>query len=171
MGRMLEGRTILTILMLAFELYVVVVGFGYGPNSRIFPMGIGIPTLVLTIVALVAVWRPGLLRSADASLGGSSVAVELPADEERGNVSYPTVRVLRMIGWLLLALAGIALVGFRVTVPVYILLFARLEGRANWLVCTLIALSCWAFTIGYFELFMQTQLFKGIFFGDTLPLF
>jgi len=63
MGRMLEGRTILTILMLAFELYVVAVGFGYGPNSRIFPMGIGIPTLILTIVALVAVWRPGLLRS------------------------------------------------------------------------------------------------------------
>ena len=171
MGRMLEGRTILTILMLAFELYVVAVGFGYGPNSRIFPMGIGIPTLILTIVALVAVWRPGLLRSSDARLGGSSIAVELPADEERENVSYPTVRVLRMIGWLVLSFVGIALVGFRVTVPVYILLFARLEGRARLLVCTLIALSCWAFTIGYFELFMQTQLFKGIFFGDTLPLF
>ena len=171
MSRILEGRTILTILMLVFELYVVVLGSGYGPNSRIFPMGIGIPTLVLTIVALVAVWRPGLLREADARAGGSSMMVEAPPDEEQENVSYPMVRVLRMIGWLVLSFVGIALVGFRVTVPVYILFFARFEGRAGWVACTLIAVSCWAFIIGYFELFMQTQLFQGILFGATLPLF
>lgn len=170
MSRMLEGRTVLTILMLVFELYVVVAGLGYGPNSRIFPVGIGLPVLILTLFALVAVWRPGLLRGADAGFGGSSIGAEAPADGEEG-ARYSTVRALRMIGWLLLASVGIALVGFRVTVPVYILLFVRLEGRANWLVSTLIALSCWVFIIGYFEFFMQIQMFKGIFLGDILPLF
>lgn len=172
MSRLLEGRTVLILLLLGFELYVVVAGFGYGRHSRIFPVGIGIPTVVLTALALVATWKPGFLRRADVHLGGPSFGrIQAPIAEETEQISYPAVRVLRMVGWLCLAALGLLLVGFRVFVPIYIVLFARLEGHAKWVTCILVAVFSWAFIIGYFDLFMEMRMFRGVLFGDTLPLF
>jgi hypothetical protein len=52
-----------------------------------------------------------------------------------------------------------------------VLVFARCEGRANWLPAILVALFTWAFVVGYFELFMQFGMFRGVLFGDMLPLY
>jgi hypothetical protein len=164
-----EGRTILTLLLLGFALYFVVTALGYGRNSRIFPMAIGIPTLILMALALAAVWKPGLLRGAEVNLGApSSVALAVSEEAEEGSV--PAMRVVRMLGWLVFALASIALVGFSVAVPIYVLLFGRLEGRAGWRASVLAALVSWAFIVGYFDLFMKFKMFRGVLFGDQLPL-
>jgi hypothetical protein len=169
MKKPLEGRTILILLLLAFELYVVVLGSGYGPNSRIFPLGIGIPTLVLTVLVLLSVWRPEILRSAEVRLSGSSSATPVPEEEEAG--SEPAMRVLRMVVWLVVACLGIAFLGFRLAAPVFVLLFGRIEGHVRWIPCILTAFFCWAFIVGYFELYMRYSMFKGVLFGDLLPIF
>ncbi len=80
------------------------------------------------------------------------------------------MRVVRTLGWLFFALASIALVGFSVAIPIYILLFGRIEGRARWHPCILTALVSWAFIVGYFDLFMKFKMFRGVLFGDQLPL-
>ena len=173
MSRLREGRTILTILLLVFALYFLILGMGYGRNSRIFPLAVGIPTVILMALTLWAVWRPDLLRGADVHLAGLSTGAgeeEIEEVEEIEENRYAPGRVLRMVGWLLLAGVGIALVGFRVTVPVYILLFSRIEGRAGWVSAVLLALLCWAFIVGYFDLFMRLEMFKGILFGAALPV-
>lgn len=169
MKKLLESCTILTLLLLAFELYVVVLGSTYGSNSRIFPLGIGIPTLVLTALVLLSVWRPEILRSAEVHLSSSSSETPVPDGEEAG--SEPAMRVLRMVIWLVLICLGIAFLGFRVAVLVYIVLFGRFEGRASWLACMLVGFFSWAFVVGYFELFMKFSMFKGVLFGDLLPIF
>lgn len=168
MKKLLESRTILILLLLAFELYVVVLGSGYGPNSRIFPLGIGIPTLVLTALVLLSVWRPEILRSAEVHLSSSS-ETPVPAADEAGSESV--MSVLRMVIWLVLICLGIAFLGFRVAVLIYIVLFGRFEGRASWLACMLVGFFSWAFVVGYFELFMKFSMFKGVLFGDLLPIF
>jgi len=164
-----EGRTILTLLLLGFALYFVVAAFGYGRNSRIFPMAIGIPTLILMALALVTVWKPGLFRGAEVDFGVPSSGALSELEEPEGS-SVPAMRVLRMLGWLLFALASIALAGFSVAVPIYVLLFGRIEGRASWRVCILTALISWIFIVGYFDLFMKFKMFRGVLFGDQLPL-
>ena len=167
MSRLREGRTILTMLLLVFALYFLILGMGYGRNSRIFPLAVGIPTVILMALTLAAVWRPDLLRGADVHLAGLSTGA---GEEEIEENDHPPGRVLRMVGWLVLAGVGIALVGFRVTVPIYILLFSRIEGRAGWVSAILLALLCWAFIVGYFDLFMRLEMFKGILFGAALPV-
>ena len=170
MNRLREGRTILTLLLFGFALYFVVAGWTYGRNSRIFPLAIGIPTVILMALMLADVWRPGLLRGADVHLAGLSSSTLDPGEEEIEKDSHPPGTVLRMLGWLLLAGVGIALIGFHVAVPVYILLFGRLEGRSSWVSAVLLALLCWAFIIGYFDLFMRFGMFRGILFGAELPV-
>jgi hypothetical protein len=56
-------------------------------------------------------------------------------------------------------------------VPLFVLSFARFEGRANWFAAILVAIITWAFVVGYFELFMKFGMFRGILFGEMLPLY
>jgi len=169
-SRLGEGRTILVILLLGLALYFTVAAFGYGPRSRLFPIAIGIPTVFLTALALAALWKPGLIRKADVDFGTPSSDALAAGSEEPEAAGDPPLGVLRMLGWLLLAVAGIAVFGFSVTVPVYILLFARIEGRARWSAAIPIAILTWAFIFGYFDLFMKFRMFRGVLFGDSLPV-
>ncbi|MBI3064549.1 MAG: tripartite tricarboxylate transporter TctB family protein [Deltaproteobacteria bacterium] len=169
MKKLLEGATILNLVMLVFTLYCVILALGYGRNSRMFPLAIGIPTAVLVALSILAVWKPSILRGADVHLGDSS-ANEPNIDEIR-EAKYAPSHVAALIGWLILAAVGIGLIGFRFAVPLFVLLFARFEGRANWLPAILVALFTWAFVVGYFELFMKFGMFRGVVFGDILPLY
>jgi len=169
MKKLLEGATILNLVMLVFTLYCVILALGYGRNSRMFPLAIGIPTAVLLALSIVAVWKPSILRGADVHLGDSS-ANEPIVDEIREAKHAPS-HVAAMIGWLILAALGIGLMGFRFAVPLFVLLFARFEGRAKWLPAILVALFTWAFVVGYFEQFMKFGMFRGVLFGDMLPLY
>lgn len=171
MRKVLEGRTILIILLLGFALYFLISATAYGRNSRIFPEAIGIPTVLLTALLFVAVWKPGLLRVADIRLRGDSREAATLGSEEGEEEGHSAARLLRILGWLLLAAVGIYLAGFRLTVPIYILLFARLEGRIRWIPCLLVAVLSWAFLVGYFEIFMKFAMFRGVLFGDILPLY
>ena len=166
MSRLRDGRTALLIFLMALTLYVLVAALGYGRNSRIFPLAIGIPTAILVALSLCAVWKPGLLARADVRFGVSPV-VEEP--EPPSATESPT-RVLGMVGWLLLPIVGIGLVGFSATTPLYILVFGRLVGRVSWKACLLAAIVSWVFVVGYFDLFMKFRMFRGLLFGDTFPL-
>jgi Tripartite tricarboxylate transporter TctB family len=159
----------LNVLMLGFTLYCVILALRYGPNSRLFPLAIGIPTALLVALSILAVWKPAVLRGADVVLGSSSSG-EPNVDEIRDE-TYPAFHIAAMIGWIIFAAAAIGLVGFRFAVPLFVLLFGRVEGRANWPAAIFVALFTWAFIIGYFELFMNFGMFRGLFFGDMLPLY
>ena len=169
MKKLLEGATILNLIMLVFTLYCVILALGYGRNSRMFPIAIGIPTAILLALSIVAVWKPAILRGADVHLGDSS-ATEPNIDEIHETKHAPS-HVAAMIGWLILAAVAIGLIGFRLAVPLFVLLFARFEGRSKWLPAILVALFTWAFVVGYFELFMKFGMFRGVLFGDMLPLY
>lgn len=171
MSKLREGRTIVTSFLLGLALYFLIEGLGYGRNSRIFPLAVGVPTVILTALTLIAIWKPSAIKWADVHLGASSAGAEGKDPEGKEEINYPSAYALRMIGWLILGAVGIGFFGFRVAVPIYIALFGRLEGRASWLPSILVGVFCWAFIIGYFELFMKFSMFKGILFGDLLPIF
>jgi Tripartite tricarboxylate transporter TctB family len=169
MRKLLEGSTLLNIVMLGFALYCLVAGAGYGHNSRIFPIAVGLPTVILLALSIIAVWKPTILKGADVHLGGASS--NEPSADEIGEAKYESAHVAAMMGWLIFAGVAIGLIGFRFAVPLFVLLFGRFEGRANWLATALVAFFTWAFIIGYFDLFMHFDMFRGIVFGDLLPLY
>ena len=169
MKKLLEGPTPLNVVMLGFALYCVIAAFGYGRNSRIFPIAIGIPTVMLLALSISAVWKPSILRGADVRLGESSNNEE--GLDEIGETKYAASHIAAMMAWLIFAGLAVGLIGFRFAVPLFILLFARFEGRANWLPAILVAFFTSAFIVGYFDIFMNFGMFRGIFFGEMLPLY
>lgn len=165
-----ESRSLVGIFLLFFILYFVISSLGYGPKSRLFPLTIGVPSLILAALSLLSIWRPNVLTWANVQFGGSSAPEDLPPPD--GQEESPSARsFFRMTAWLFLAALAIGLVGFRIAVPLYVLLFSRCEGGAKWTPSILVAAFTWAFILGYFDLFMQFSMFKGVLFGDQLPLF
>lgn len=165
-----ESRSLVGIFLLFFILYFVISALGYGPKSRLFPLTIGIPTALLAALSLISIWRPNVLTWANVRFGGSSSPEDLPAPD--GQEETPSAKsFLRMTAWLFFSALAIGLVGFRIAVPLYILLFSRFEGGAKWTASILVAAVTLAFILGYFDLFMQFSMFKGVLFGDQLPLF
>ena len=169
MRKLSEGRIILLILLLGCALYFVFAGLGYGRNSRLFPVAVGTVTAVLILLDLASLWASGLVSRTGVGAGGSG-RTEVPSLTEREEVGYSGARLMRMVGWLLGSALGVGLVGFALTVPVFIVSFGRVEGRASWVACLLTAVVFFIFIVGYFEFFMRIRMFRGVLFGDLLPL-
>ncbi|MBI2360907.1 MAG: hypothetical protein HYV04_18715 [Deltaproteobacteria bacterium] len=168
MKRLLDGQSILLVLFLGAAFYFVFAGFGYGRNSRIFPVAVGIVTAVLIVLDLASLWAPGLFFRTRVGAEGLLRAETPLAGAERAG--YSGTRLVRMVSWLLAGALGVGLVGFGATVPVFIVGFGRIEGRASWVACLLMAVFFFIFIVGYFEFFMRIRMFRGVLFGDLLPL-
>lgn len=158
MKKLLEGQSAVLIFLLGLALYFVLAGLGYGRNSRVFPVSVGIFTAILILVDLASQWAPALFPRAG-----------MPAAEAVG-VGYSGAAVVRMVIWLVAGVLGVGLVGFGIAVPLFVALFGRVEGRVGWVACAAVGAFFLLFVFGYFEFFMGIRMFRGIIFGDLLPL-
>jgi hypothetical protein len=119
----------------------VVIAIDWPFKARLFPMAIGVP--VFCMAAAEVVW--GLLRP-DARAGAMDFRFSghLP-----GKVAAR--RAGTAIGWMLGFLAGIALVGFPIAVPLVVFLYAKLQGREPWGLSLGLALGVWGLFYGVFD--------------------
>lgn len=119
----------------------VVIAIDWPLKARLFPMAIGIP--VFCMAAAEVLW--GLLRPAD-KVGAMDfrLSEHLPSGEA-------TRRALAAVAWMLGFLAGIALVGFPLAVPLLVLLYTKLQGREGWGLSVGLAAAVWGVFYGVFD--------------------
>ena len=119
----------------------VVMAMDWPLKARLFPMAIGVP--VFCLAAAEVVW--GLLRpEAKAGAMDFRLSDHLPA-------RLAVRRTLTVIGWMVGFLAGIVLVGFPMSVPLVVLLYARLQGREPWGLSLALALGVWGLFYAVFD--------------------
>ncbi|NVM22849.1 MAG: hypothetical protein HWN68_13840 [Desulfobacterales bacterium] len=116
--------------------------------GRLFPLIVGIPALILTLVQFFLDLR--------AKPEGDEVALQDFVDIAP-DVSIPLTvvrtRALRFLCWILGLYLGIWVVGFKIAVPLFFIAFMRVEGRARWLlIISLTALSVYAIFYHFEEL-------------------
>lgn len=81
--------------------------------------------------------------------GIQSSGMDIDVDEELTG-AHATPRILKFAAWLVGLLTGIWMFGFTVSIPIYSLLYARLNG-ARWLIAVVIAVVNFIFLQGVFE--------------------
>ncbi|MGH8640402.1 MAG: tripartite tricarboxylate transporter TctB family protein [Burkholderiales bacterium] len=119
----------------------VVIAMDWPLKARLFPMAIGIP--VFCMAAAEVLW--GLLRPAErAGAMDFRLSEQLPP-------KIAVRRTLVTITWMLGFLAGIALVGFPLAVPLLVLLYAKVQGREGWAVSIGLAAAVWGAFYGVFD--------------------
>ena len=140
---MLEGRILVSGIMVVVFATAVLLSFTYAPDARFLPLVIGIPGLLLSSVQLIKEMRER----------PEPVA---PPEERR--------REVRMFAWCIGFVGALVLFGFLYAGPALVAAYLYFSGRERWYVALAAALFAWAVLYGIFEWFLGLPLFEGLLF-------
>jgi Tripartite tricarboxylate transporter TctB family len=125
---------------------VVMIASGYGViaatawpwKAALFPLVIGVPLFCLA--AAEALWT--LLGSAAPE--AQAMDFQLAIGNKTGR------RTLVAIGWMLGFFAAIVLLGFPIAVPLFMVLYLKMQGREGWALTVSMTLAVWGVFYGLF---------------------
>lgn len=108
-------------------------------KAALFPLAIGVPLFCLA--ATEALWA--LLGAPE----GKDETMEFAASTEEGAGR----RILAVVGWMLAFFAAIALLGFPIAVPLFVLLYLKLQGGEGWILSVVTTAAVAAIFFGLFD--------------------
>jgi hypothetical protein len=138
---MLEGRLLISALMVGVFAIAVGLSFTYAPEARLLPLVIGIPGLLLSIIQLIKEMRER--------------GVPVVTSEEH-------VREFRMFAWFIFFVGGLVLFGFPYAGPLLVAAYLYFSGGEKWYVALIAAILAWSILYGVFERFLGLPLFEGL---------
>lgn len=137
-----------TVFLIALFAFAVFEAKDFAFAGRLFPLIVGIPALILTIVQLFLD-----LKAKPAANGADRQDFVDIAPDLSIPVTVVRTRALRFLSWILGLYLGIWVVGFKIAVPLFFIAFMRVEGKARWiLIFSLTALSVYAIFYHFEEL-------------------
>jgi hypothetical protein len=145
---------------LALSMLVMIVS-GYGVfaatawpwKAALFPLAIGIPLFCLA--AAEALW----------SLFGSAAGAAQGKDFQLSIGPQTARRTAIVTAWILGFFAAVLLLGFALAVPLFVLLFLKLQGREGWGVSIAMTLAVWGVFYGLFDRLLHLPFPAGWLFG------
>lgn len=141
---MLEGRLLVSAIMVVAFAAAVGLSFTYAPEARLLPLVIGIPGLVLSAIQLIAELRE---RNPEPAV--------TPEEHSREG---------RMFAWFIGFVAALVLFGFLYAGPALVAAYLYFSGREKWYVALAGAAFAWAVLYGVFDWFLGLPLFEGLVF-------
>jgi multisubunit Na+/H+ antiporter MnhB subunit len=139
---MLEGRILVSAIMVAIFGIAVGLALTYSPDARFLPLVIGVPGLILSLMQFAKEWRE---RRPEAAV----------TPEERR-------REAKMFAWFLAFVGGLVLFGFLYAGPLLVAAYLFFAGREKWYVALGAAIFAWTILYGVFERFLGLPLFEGL---------
>jgi hypothetical protein len=119
--------------------YGVITAWDWPSKAALFPLAIGVPLFVLA--AAEAAWL--LLGPREAKTPALDFQLSVNAK------SLP--RSALAIAWMLGFFAAIVLLGFPIAVPLFVLLYLKLQGGEGWLLSIGMTLAVWGVFYGLFD--------------------
>jgi amino acid transporter len=165
-----SSQVIFILALLAISIVFFFMAVGYSYNGKLFPLiiiGTLVPMLILKIIGFI---NPKIAAHFDVrgidlpgqkpSSTQSKTATEEISDDDIAK--WP--RELAMGFWLVSLISLIYLVGFLLTVPLFLVLFLRFQGRHSWLVSGVTSLAVLAFIYVLFGILLSTPFPEGLVF-------
>jgi L-asparagine transporter-like permease len=156
--RKLLPSLVLPSLMTVLGLYILIVSFNYQFESRAFAHVTG---LAMTILSIAVIVRDTMRWRREAPQ---------PAESQQEKATRRIHPLVTALAWCILFLAGVLLVGFVITTPIWVVCLL-LWNRASRLATILIPILLWALLKFVLEYGLGASLFQGILFGEHLRRF
>ena len=138
-----------TLILLLIMVALVVTAKQWQYQARLFPWTIGIPTMLLCFLQL----GMDLFRSKNEGEEAAGI-MDLPVDR-----SVPVAVVIRravnIFGWIFGLFLSIGLIGFILSVPLYLLLYLSVQAGESWKVSVAYMAVMMVFMIGVFEMVLH----------------
>ena len=141
-ANMLEGRILVSGIMVVVFATAVGLSFTYAPETRMLPLVIGIPGLLLSIIQFFNEMR---VRNPEPAV--------TPEEHSREG---------RMFAWFFFFVGCLVLFGFLYAGPALVAAYLYFSGRERWYVALIAAAFAWTVLYGIFEQFLGLPLFEGL---------
>ncbi|HMF47484.1 MAG TPA: tripartite tricarboxylate transporter TctB family protein, partial [Candidatus Saccharimonadales bacterium] len=122
---MRKGRILFCIFLITVTAYAIFASIGWSFKAKLFPLSISIPLLMLATAQLLLI-----LFGKEETNEGGAMDVEFSTDVEPEIVRR---RVLGIFGWIIAFIALVYLLGFPITVPLFIFLYLKFQSEVSWL--------------------------------------
>ena len=146
------------LLVLGLSLVFLPWAYSYEPQGRMVPVLVGWLTLGLAGLDIVTQTNTRIGRVLAQMLSGQPLDARSAAGDYR--IRPQIVAILWLVGFF----AGAIMVGFLITIPIYIFGFIRLQGRKPLLQSAIVAVSITAVMWIVFEGLLKYELFRGLIF-------
>ena len=151
------GRTLFALFIVAvFAIVLREAFFGFGKveeSAALFPLIIGIPSLVLALLAFGKEIRKSTPKPSIQSGTPELGAFIEPAIARR--------RTAAIAGWIVGFFLAIWFLGFTIAAVVATFLYLKVGAREKWLISILLTVGAWAFFYGLFDYVLQLPFPKG----------
>ena len=168
MNQINKGKLIFAAILLVLTLCFIIASFSYEePRARMVPLAIGIATFIMGLVSVLHEIRPiQFITRFDMSI----IDLSKQIDSKEKPEETLDIKLLGSIGWITGFFIVIFLLGFHIGIIAFMLAFLKVRGRIGWIKSTVTAIIVWAGIYFLFEKAMGFSLFKGVLFGEILPL-
>ena len=133
-----KASLVLSVVVMIASGYGVVAATAWPWKAALFPLVIGVPLFCLA--AAEALW----------TLFGSAACAAHATDFELAIGDDSWRRTVVAIGWMLGFFAAIVLLGFPIAVPLFMVLYLKMQGREAWLLTIAMTLAVWGVFYGLF---------------------
>jgi len=151
-----SGNFYFTLGFLTFLLVVLFMATNYGKKAALFPLAIGIPTLLLVIIELVRDQSSKLTRILETDLFKMKrLKVEekekMAADSQRLHKEF--MAILMVTGFCIFVMVA----GFLVAIPCFVFCYIIFVARESWWKALLLSVGTWIFVFLIFYVLMEIQ--------------
>jgi putative tricarboxylic transport membrane protein len=126
------GFTLLLIIVVAVALYA---SREWNATTALFPRAVGFPMLALLVAVLVMDIRKGRSRKESGKTEGGG----------DGKFSKATKLSLLYLAWLAGFVVLAWAIGLLYSIPIYVFVYMKIQGRINWLQCGVFAVAATVF--------------------------
>jgi hypothetical protein len=148
-----KGGILFCIFLIAVAAYAINSALHWPFKAALFPLSVSIPLLILAGVQFFQVMSGKAERDPGAAVD-LDFSSDVPPEIERR-------RVLTTFGWIVGFIATVYLLGFPVSVPLFMLIYLRYQSDLGWLQAIVTAAITWAFFYGLFQWMVHIQFDPG----------
>lgn len=161
---------IFSLFLILIFLTFLVIASSYDPQTRMFPFIIGFPGLILSIILFSSYYIPAVSKRITA-IKQKEFFKDYDKEEEKENderkkkeLKKTLLKELNITIWIIAFLISVYIIGFMITIPLFIFLFLRFREKESLRTSILISLGSWVVIYVLFRLLLRAQLYSGVLF-------
>jgi hypothetical protein len=151
---MRKGRLLFCVFLIAVAAYAIFAATAWSFQTKLFPLSVSIPLLVLATVQLLLLIL-GKEEVNDGAAMDLDFSTEVPAEITRG-------RVINIFCWIVGFILLVYLVGFPLTVPLFIFVYLKFQSDVSWLYTIVVTAVTWGCFYLLFQSLVHIQFESGV---------
>lgn len=150
---MRKGSALFCLFLIAVAGFAIFSSLGWTFKTKLFPLSVSIPLLVLaTVQLLLMIFEKG--ETSEGAAMDLDFANDVPPEVARR-------RVIGMFGWIAGFILLVYLLGFPLTVPLFIFLYLKFESAVSWLSSIAVTAITWGCFYMLFQWLVHIQFEAG----------